>query len=48
MVREPFLIIINIVESRSQLMVSQAIVRQILDDDVLEFMKLASRIAVVL
>ena len=48
MIGEPFFIIIYIVEGRCQLVVCKAIVWQVFDDDVFQFMKFPCRVAVVL
>ena len=48
MVAEPFLIVVDIVESCCELVVGESVVREVLDDDVLQFMKLSRSVAMML
>ena len=46
MVAEPLLVVVYVVESGSQFIVGKAVVRKILDDDALQLLELAGRVAV--
>ena len=48
MVREPFLVVVDVVERGCQLVVGESVVRQVLDDDVLQLVELACGVAVML
>ena len=48
MVGEPFFVVINVVERGCQLVVDESVVRQIFDDDVLQFMEFTCSVAMVL
>ena len=47
-VREPFLVVVDVVERGCQLVVGESVVRQVLDDDVLQLVELACGVAVML